>query len=127
MAVDHHKLVLTEHLNDQGILFGGYLLKWIDEFAYITACLDYPGRRFVTVAMDHVVFKHPIANGQILRFTVSEVRRGRTSVQYRVEVFGEKPEERNGKASRPLLFETEITFVNLTDTGRAAPIADEPS
>ena len=42
--MDHRKLVLPEHLNDQGSLFGGYLLKWLDEFAYISANMDFPGR-----------------------------------------------------------------------------------
>ncbi len=64
--MDHHKLVLPEFLNHHGFLFGGYLLKWIDEVAFITANLDLPGNRFVTVALDNVAFKHRIFNGQIL-------------------------------------------------------------
>jgi len=38
----HTKIVLPEFMNDQGFLFGGYLLKWVDEFAYVTVRLDYP-------------------------------------------------------------------------------------
>ncbi len=120
--MDHHKLVLPEYMNDQGILFGGYLLMWIDEFAYITANLDHPGHRFVTVAMDHVVFKHPIENGQILRFTVLEVGRGQTSVKYRVEVYGEKFHEKTEKLREVPLFETGITFVNISEEGEAQPL-----
>lgn len=119
--MDHHKLVLPEYMNEQGFLFGGYLLKWIDEFAYITVNLDHPGHRFVTVAMDHVVFKHPIHSGQILRFTVRETRRGRSSVQYRVEVYGEKFME-GTPLLEVLLFETAITFVNISREGRALPL-----
>ena len=88
--MNHRKLVQPEHMNDQGSLFGGYLLKWIDEFAYITACIDYTGNRFVTIGLDQVEFKHPIALGEILRFTVTETRKGTTSVSYLVEVFGER-------------------------------------
>ena len=29
-------------MNSQGSLFGGYLLAWLDEFAYITAQLEFP-------------------------------------------------------------------------------------
>ncbi len=29
----HHKLILPEFMNGQSALFGGYLLKWIDELA----------------------------------------------------------------------------------------------
>lgn len=119
--MDHHKLVLPEYMNEQGTLFGGYLLKWIDEFAYITVNLDYPGHRFVTVAMDDVAFKRPIGSGQILRFSVRETRRGRTSVQYRVEVYGEKFQE-EAPLREEHLFETAITFVNLSRDGKAEAI-----
>ena len=40
--MEHRKLVLPEFLNNQGYLFGGNLLKWVDESAYITASLDFP-------------------------------------------------------------------------------------
>ena len=53
----NHKLVLPEHLNHYGYLFGGYLLHWVDEYGYIAANLDFPGHRFVTIALDNVAFK----------------------------------------------------------------------
>jgi hypothetical protein len=31
-AMENHKLVLPEHLNQYGFLFGGNLLKWVDEY-----------------------------------------------------------------------------------------------
>src|SRR5690606_29199135 len=87
-AMDHHKLVLPEHINHYGFLFGGHLLQWIDEFAYITATVDYPGLRFVTVAMKDVQFKRRIGVGEVLRFAVNRSRTGQTSVQYRVRAHG---------------------------------------
>ena len=116
--MDHRKLVLPEHLNDQGSLFGGYLLKWLDEFAYITASMSYPGNRFVTIALNNVTFKHQIRCGQILCFSVNMTKLGNSSVEYRVEVFGEidQPEDRG------VLFATTITFVNVTASGEKARI-----
>ncbi len=114
----HRKLVLPEHMNDQGSLFGGYLLKWLDEFAYITASLEFPGHRFVTIALNNVAFKHPIQCGQILRFTVSQARLGSSSVEYLVEVFGEKSHD----ADEEVLFATNVTFVNVSDTGEKQQI-----
>ena len=105
-------------MNDQGSLFGGYLLKWLDEFAYITACIDYPGHTFVTIGLKQVEFRHPIVLGEILRFSVNETRKGTTSVEYLVEVFGEK----DALAKDVTLFATKITFVNLGSDGRKAPI-----
>jgi len=115
--MNHRKLVLPEHMNSQGSLFGGYLLKWLDEFAYITAQLEFPGRRFVTIAMNNVEFRHPITCGQILRFSVSRRRLGTTSVEYEVDVF----DDRAGDADL-VLFATQITFVNLDENDNKAPI-----
>ena len=45
--MENHRLVLPEHLNHYGFLFGGHLLKWVDEFAYIAATIEYPNFTFV--------------------------------------------------------------------------------
>ncbi len=110
----HHKLVLPEFMNEQGALFGGYLLKWIDEFAYVTVSLDYPGNRFVTISLDNVVFRKPIKVGYILCFAVTESKLGNSSIEYAVEVYNAK----GAKESRDLLFETKIVFVNIDDNGK---------
>lgn len=114
----HHKLVLPEFMNEQGVLFGGYLLKWIDEFAYISASLDFPGNRFVTVSLDNVVFRKPIKLGYILCFDVVRVRLGTTSVSYEIKVFNAKDQAVN----RELLFDTNIVFVNVNSEGKKDPI-----
>ena len=99
-------------------MFGGYLLKWLDEYAYITASIEHPGNRFVTIGLEKVEFHHPIALGEILRFSVSETRKGTTSVEYLVEVFGEKEAE----SHETELFATKITFVNVSGDGSKAAI-----
>jgi acyl-CoA hydrolase len=116
--MEHHKLVLPGHMNQHGFLFGGELLQWIDEFAWITATVDYPGLRFVTVAMDNVQFRKGIDVGEVLRFVVERVNVGRTSVRYRVRAHGIV---RQADPST-VLFETTITFVNLDTAGRKAPL-----
>jgi acyl-CoA hydrolase len=116
--MDHHKLVLPEYMNAQGSLFGGYLLKWLDEFAYITANVEFPAHRFVTIAMNNVEFRHPIACGQILRFAVERVRLGSTSVEYQVEVLDEGQSDGSGT----VLFATNITFVNVGGQGEKLAI-----
>lgn len=117
--MDHHKLVLPEHMNQHGFLFGGYLLQWIDEFAWITATVDYPGLRFVTVAMEDVQFRRGIDMGEVLRFVVDREARGRTSVRYRVRAHGivKQPDPAT------VLFERTVTFVNVDQAGRKAPLA----
>lgn len=116
--MDHHKLVLPEHINHYGFLFGGWLLQWIDEFAYITATVDYPGLRFVTVAMSDVQFRSRIRVGEVLRFSVDRVKAGTTSVNYRVRARGIVVEADPQK----ILFETTITFVSVDAAGHKAPL-----
>ncbi|MEM0953410.1 MAG: hotdog domain-containing protein [Pseudomonadota bacterium] len=115
--MEHRKLVLPEFLNDQGYLFGGNLLKWVDESAYITASLEHPGNRLVTVSLSEVNFKNPIQPGELLCFDVQLVRRGTTSVTYSIDVIGEKL---SGTSSP--LFVTKITFVNVADDGKPTPL-----
>ena len=117
--MQHRTIVLPEYLNDQGFLFGGNLLKWVDEFAYITASLEYPGNRFVTISLDQVNFQQPVLPGEILRFEITCQRKGTTSLQYHVEVTGEKL----AGHSEPL-FVTNITFVNVGCEGKPIVISE---
>jgi acyl-CoA hydrolase len=116
--MENHKLVLPQHLNHYGYLFGGNLLKWVDEYAWIAAVRDYPGRRFVTVGMDRVEFHRSVREGTILRFDISQRRKGETSVQYAANVFAEDPE--SGREEP--IFTTTITYVCLDDAGRKQAI-----
>ncbi len=117
--MQHRRIVLPEFLNDQGYLFGGNLLKWVDEYAYITASLEYPGNRLVTVSLSEVNFNRPIHPGEILCFDVVLERRGNTSVSYRIDVIGEKYAD----SSEPL-FATRITFVNVDPQGKPRPLSE---
>lgn len=111
--MEHYKLILPEHLNHDGFLFGGNMLKWIDEFAYITASQEFPQNRFVTIALDNVSFHHPVVGGEIIRFDVIRHQLGRTSVQYKVKAFG----TRRHSCPGTILFETRITFVSVDTAG----------
>ena len=66
--MDTFTLVRTEHLNHNGKLFGGQLLKWVDEFAWLAAARDFCGSVLVTRAMDPSEFKHAVPTGSILSF-----------------------------------------------------------
>jgi acyl-CoA hydrolase len=116
--MENYKLVLPEHLNHYGYLFGGYLLQWVDEAAWICASLEYPSCRFITVGMDDVEFRKSVRQGAILRLGVSRGKVGNTSVQYYVQVFSESTAD-GGPQS---IFSTNITFVCLDDRGEKTPI-----
>ena len=116
--MEHYKIVLPADLNDYGSLFGGTLLKWVDEIAYIRVSLDFPGQQFVTIGLDNVEFRHPIAQGQILCFRCEKIRVGNTSVTYNVKVYG----ARYQAESQETLFENNITLVCVTADGSKARI-----
>ena len=111
--MENYKLVLRGDLNQNGYLYGGNLLKWIDEYAWIAATLDFPESKFVTVALDDVTFKKSIKEGSILRFSINKFKTGNTSVQYYVEVFCNTL----CQEKMDLVFSTHITFVNLDEEG----------
>ncbi len=111
--MENYKLVLPENLNQYGFLFGGYLLKWVDEYAWIAASLDYPKCNFVTVGLDKVEFKKNVKKGAILRFIVDKAKTGNTSIQYSVSVFSGRGE----RDKENLIFSTCVTFVCTDEEG----------
>lgn len=113
--MESHRLVLPGDLNHYGFLFGGRLLAWVDEASWIAASLDFPHCQFVTIAMDHVEFRHSVREGTILRIRCTKAREGHTSVTYRVEVV----DERTGGMP---IFSTGITFVSVDDAGQKRPL-----
>lgn len=121
--MENYKLVLPEHLNHYGFLFGGNLLKWIDEVSYIAVTLDYPGCNFVTVGMDKVEFRKSIRGGTILCFVTEKNRIGETSIEYTVHVYKDNIET----GDRVIVFSTHITFVCLDENGQKKAIcSSEP-
>lgn len=116
--MDNYILVRPEHLNHYGYLFGGNLLKWVDEFSWLCASRDYPGCSLVTVGLDQVVFKEQIKNGSILRCNISRVSTGTTSVTYKTTVYACEPGSRTEKQ----VFSTQITFVCVDKYGNKTPL-----
>lgn len=116
--MDSFKVVRPEHLNHYGYLFGGFLLKWVDEISWIAASREHPGCRFVTVAMDNVEFHCSARQGMVLRFDARESRRGTTSLGYRVTVFSDDLDI----GVETQIFSTCVTFVRLDEQGRKLPL-----
>ncbi len=118
----NYKLVLPENLNHFGFLFGGYLLKWVDEMAWIAASLDFPDYRFVTIGMDQVEFKRSIKNGTILEFEMTRVRTGRTSVTYLINVSKAHAEGQTEVERAESIFSTKVTMVRVDAAGDKLPL-----
>jgi acyl-CoA hydrolase len=112
--VNNYTIVRFEHLNQHDSLFGGQMLSWVDEFAWLTAARDFSGHRLVTRAMDRISFEKAVPNGSILRFHILPCKQGNSSITYNVDVFADTPE----MEGEFLVFSTKITFVSLTAEGK---------
>ena len=110
-----YKIVMPENLNQFGDLFGGNMLKWVDETAAMAIFLDFPGCRFLTIGMDKVIFKRPVKCGSILKFDINQAREGKTSVSYSVTVA-------NPQDATIIYFSTIITFVHVNKNMKKIPV-----
>jgi len=116
--MNNYKLVLPSDLNHYGHVFGGMLLQWVDEYAWIAATMEYPGYNLVTIGMDNVVFKKGVQEGSILLFEINKSKTGRTSVQFEVNVFHKNaPAEEDNS-----IFSTHVTFVRINENGEKVPL-----
>ena len=59
-------LIMQQHLNGGGRLFGGALMQWLDEVAGVVAMRHAETYRVVTAAVDNLQFKHAIYEGEII-------------------------------------------------------------
>lgn len=82
------QLMQPEHANLLGNVHGGWIMKLMDE-AGALACMRHAQRRVVTVAMDSIVFRHPIRIGDLVMLEAELTNVGRTSMEVRIEVQAE--------------------------------------
>jgi acyl-CoA hydrolase len=118
MRYEHHMIVRQEHLNQYGNLFGGRVLAVIDELAFIACARTYPGRNFVTRAVQDAEFTAPARLGDMLefRFGVEEV--GTTSVRVWVEMV--ICSGRTGEESKS--FDGSVVMVCVDDAGQPTAV-----
>ena len=108
------KWVRPEDLNANGTLFGGSLLKWIDEEATIYAIVQMGNRRVVTKIMSEINFLASARQGDIIELGLVATNWGTSSLTMRCEV-------RNMVTRSNILTVDKIVFVNLGEDGRPAP------
>lgn len=111
-------LICPAHINNYGRLFGGQLLKWIDELAGIVA-IRHCGCTVTTAAIDHLQFRAPAYSGDmiVLRGWVTCV--GRTSMEVRVDTYREELDGR-----RELINRAYIDMVSIDCKGRPQEVPD---
>ena len=84
------QMMQPEHANTQGNVHGGWIMKLADE-AGALASTRHAEHRTVTVAIDRMVFRHPIHIGELVLFNAEVTYAGRTSMEVEVRVTAENP------------------------------------
>ena len=108
------KWVRPEDLNANGTLFGGSLLRWIDEEATIYAILQLGNRRVVTKIISEINFVASAIEGDLIEMGLVATKFGTTSITMRAEV-------RNMVTRKNILTVDHIVFVGLDGNGKPKP------
>lgn len=111
-------VMMPRDTNAEGTIFGGVILSLIDQAAYVEAVRQ-AHRRFVTVAMDKIVFHHPVFVGDVLSLYAEAERVGRTSLTIKVRVCARRRDEPETTVN---VTEAEVVFVALGADNKPAPV-----
>lgn len=85
------RIVLPSMLNDRQILFGGNILKWMDEVAYITATRLLK-QGVVTISVGNISFIKPFGPGDIIEINGTITKIGGVKVEVSVVAYRESTE-----------------------------------
>ncbi len=120
--IKSHQLTMTvlmapEMANFSGKVHGGAILRLLDQVAY--ACASrYAGRYVVTLSVDQVTFREPIAVGELVTFLASVNYTGTSSMEVGVKVVAEDILKRSVRHANSCFF----TMVAVDDDGRPTPV-----
>jgi acyl-CoA thioesterase YciA len=106
MSFRTRKWVKPQDLNPNGTLFGGSLLRWIDEEAAVYVIDQLGNTRVVTKYMSEINFISSAREGDIIEMGITATHFGRTSITLRCEV-------RNVITHKSILTIDKIVFVNM--------------
>ena len=111
-------VMMPRDTNAEGTIFGGVILSLIDQAAYVEAVRQ-AHRRFVTMAMDKIVFHHPVFVGDVLSLYAEAVKVGRSSLTIKVRVSARRRLDPEQTIS---VTEAEVVFVALGEDSKPTPI-----
>jgi len=108
------KLIKPGDLNANNTLFGGQLLKWIDEEAGIYAMTKIGSHRVVTKFMSEINFVSSAKQADVIEIGLEFISIGRTSITFRCEV-------RNLFSKKTIISIEQIVFVNVDKDLKSQP------
>lgn len=105
------KMIAARDLNSNGTLFGGRVLDWIDEEAFIFASCQLDSTSVVTRSMSEINFVATARQGEVIEVGMEAVSFGRTSITLHCEV-------RNRQTKKTITAVERIVFVLVDENGR---------
>jgi len=108
------KLIKPSDLNARGTLFGGQVLKWIDEEAAIFCVCQLGTSRIVTKLMSEINFVETAKLGEIVEIGCDVVKFGTTSITINCDV-------RNKTTKQSIVKIDKIVFVVVDENGKPIP------
>ena len=105
------KIIKPQDLNNNGTLFGGAVLSWIDEEAAIFVACQLGKRNIVTKYMSEINFVHYGELGDVIEIGMETVKFGTTSITVRCEV-------RTKFSEKTIITIEKIVFVHVDEYGR---------
>ena len=111
-------LIRPSHINHYGRLFGGQLLKWIDELAGIVA-IRHCGMTVTTATIDNLQFLAPAYTGDMIVLEGRVTYVGRSSMEVRVDTFREALD-----GSREMINRAYMDMVAIDCRGKSVEVPD---
>jgi acyl-CoA hydrolase len=108
------KLIKPGDLNANNTLFGGVLLKWIDEEAGIYTMTKLGSQKVVTKYISEINFVSSAKQGDVIEIGMGFIGVGRSSITMRCIV-------RNLFSKRTIINIDKIVFVMVDENERAVP------
>ncbi len=108
------KLIKPGDLNARNTLFGGMLLKWIDEEAGIYAMTKLNSKTVVTKFISEIDFVSSGKQGDVIEIGLDYKSIGRTSITFSCEV-------RNLFSKQTIITLEKIVFVNVDENEKPIP------
>ena len=105
------KMIAARDLNSNGSLFGGRVLSWIDEEAFIYATCQLDSQSIVTRTMSEINFLASGRQGDVIEIGMETVVFGKTSLTLRCAV-------RNLRSKKTITAVEKIVFVLVDEQGR---------
>ncbi|HUU83503.1 MAG TPA: acyl-CoA thioesterase [Phycisphaerae bacterium] len=111
-------VMMPRDTNAAGTIFGGVILSYIDQAAFVEARRQ-ACHRYVTVMMNRIEFKQPVYVGDTLSLYAETTEIGRTSIHIHVKVVAERFAEPGERAE---VTQADAVFVAMGADGRPTPI-----